>query len=434
MKHQLSKMLIFIVLAAIFPSSYSESTSQVAKLIGSTIDAHKQQTINLLETITNIDSQTENFVGVKTVGSYFAHELQALGFKTYWQEMPKDINRAGNLFAIKKGHKGKRILLIGHLDTVFPVSSQARFEYIHDNWVKGIGVSDMKGGDIVMLQALQALHALNLLQDTTIAIALMGDEENPAHPISVSRSELIRLAKESDVVLDFESGPPSVGRRGVTTWKLTTTGTQQHSSLIFQSHVGNGAVYELARILNEFANKFANVENLTINPAVISGGTTIKYDDTSQTAITSGKFNIVAKSSYAVGDLRYLSNAQKSATKKTMRHIVRENYPRTGARITFADLVDPMPPTRGSIELLKELQNIQHYFSKTELVALPAKLRGGGDISFIARYVPAGLVGLGPIGKYEHSLNEMVDLDSIQLASKRVAMLIYKLTETDSTR
>lgn len=422
------KFIFFLMLMLISSCSFSEPLS-LAHEINNYINKNKNEANLFLETVVNIDSQTKHLNGVKEVGAKFENELKSLGFKTYWEEMPKEMKRAGNLFGIRKGNKGKRLLLIGHLDTVFPSSPQHRFQYLPNNWAKGIGVSDMKGGDVVIIQALKALQSLNLLEDTTIAVAFMGDEENSGQPHTISRALLIKLAKESDVVLDFESGPPSLGRRGITRWTLETMGLQQHSSLIFQPQVGYGAIYEMARILNQFAYRFAHTENLTINPSIVCGGTSLNFNAEERSGTVSGQTNVVAKTGVASGDLRYISDNQKLQTEKTMNKIVHANYPHTKAKISFTDLTPPMTPNFQNVILLHKLQSINHFFTATKLSSLPPKLRGGGDISFIAKYVPAGLVGLGPIGKYEHSLDEIVDLNSMHTASKRAALLIYMLTK-----
>lgn len=420
---------IFVFLLIIIPSlCFSAPISNLTHDISSYINKNKTSANLFLENVVNIDSQTEHLEGVKKVGAKFEDELKALGFKTYWEAMPKEMKRAGNLFGVRTGTKGKRLLLIGHLDTVFPSSSHHQFQYLANNWAKGVGVSDMKGGDVVIIQALKALQSLNLLTDTTVVVALMGDEESTGQPNSIARAELTRLAKQSDVVLDFESGPPSLGRRGISSWKLETTGIQQHSSLIFQPQVGNGAVYEIARILNNFAQTLGHTENLTLNPSVVLGGTSADFNPENSGGAATGKINVVAKTAFASGDLRFISIKQKLETENTMTKIVNENYPQTQAKISFRDIIAPMTPNSQNEILMQKLQYINHLLAEPDITPLPPKLRGAGDISYIAEYVPAGLVGLGPVGKYEHSLDEIVDLNSIHVASKRAALLIYMLT------
>lgn len=109
------------------------------------------------------------------------------------------VSRAGHLFAERKGTRGKRILLIGHLDTVFEKENPfQRFERISPTAARGPGALDMKGGDIAILHALKALQSAGALEGAHITVAFTGDEENPGEPVSVARRDLIEAAKQSD--------------------------------------------------------------------------------------------------------------------------------------------------------------------------------------------------------------------------------------------
>ncbi|MBA3662199.1 MAG: M20/M25/M40 family metallo-hydrolase [Gammaproteobacteria bacterium] len=419
-------IFLFLVLGSA-TLSFGEPIDLITKKLSTSIDQSKPEAIKLLKDLVDINSQTEQVKGVRQVGMLLEAQLRTLGFDTYWEEMPTEMNRAGNLFGVKKGNKGKRLLLIGHLDTVFPGGKNS-FQPLSNHWAQGVGVSDMKGGDVVIIEALKALNRFNLLDDTTIRVAFIGDEENAGYPINTARAELKKLAQESDVVLDFESGPPSLGRRGVTSWELLTVGIQQHSSLIFQPDVGSGAIFELARILNAFAKELSHVENLTINSGIVLGGSEIDYRSPQKKVEGSGKFNVIAKMAYAGGDLRYISLEQKNDTQSKMKQIVDNHFPHTKANITFTQVIPPMTPNQAGEKLLSQYNEIRVLLKKPVLEPLPPKLRGGGDISYVADIIPAGLVGLGPLGKDEHSTNEEVDLDSLHDASKQAAILIYRLT------
>ena len=109
----------------------------------------------LLARAVDIESPTENLAGVRAVGEVFAGELRAIGFRTRWVDLPPDMQRAGHLVAEIGGKHGRRLLLLGHLDTVL---AGERFLREGDRGY-GTGASDMKGGIVVMLQALKALHA-----------------------------------------------------------------------------------------------------------------------------------------------------------------------------------------------------------------------------------------------------------------------------------
>ena len=140
-----------------------------------TIDAEVPRTTALLETLVNIHSGTENPAGVREVARHMEAELTPLGFTVRWVPMDA-VKRAGHLLAEHKGTKGKRILIIGHMDTVFgPASPFQKFERSGDRAV-GPGTEDMKGGLAVLVSSLRALQAGGVLEPMRIRIVLTGDE------------------------------------------------------------------------------------------------------------------------------------------------------------------------------------------------------------------------------------------------------------------
>jgi len=422
------KYLIIILLALFSQYAIADTNIPVKQNIVNYIDQNQAAAVQLLTQLVNINSQTTNLQGVRAVGNILQQQLNTLGFKTYWVNLPKDMQRAGNLFAVKEGNSGKRLLLIGHLDTVFPANvMQPSFQLISKQQAKGVGVVDMKGGDVVMLYALKALQAVHALGNATIIVALMGDEENSGKPTSVSRQRLMDLAKQSDVALDFESGPPSIGRRGISGWQLDVQGKQGHSSLIFQPAMGAGAIFAGAYILNNFREQLSHIPDVTFNPGLILGGTQMNYDQSAASGTASGVKNVIADKLIAIGDLRYLTDAEKKQAEQRMQTIIQDNLPQTSANITFKDIIPDMPPTKQNQQLMQQLNTINETLGYGPIKILDPKLRGAGDISFIAALVPAGLAGLGPIGQHEHSTQETIDLTSLPMATKRDALLIYSL-------
>src|SRR5689334_20962892 len=168
---------------------------QIAKLIQS----YQSESIQFLEQTVNINSGTYNAVGVRKVGALYQKFLNDLGFVTRWIDMPSNMERAGHLIGEIKGKKGKRILLIGHMDTVFEPSSPFQKWEQRDSIASGPGTNDMKGGNMVMLYALKALHDKGLLKDRQITVILHGDEEDAGRPLDISRRDIIEAAKRSDV-------------------------------------------------------------------------------------------------------------------------------------------------------------------------------------------------------------------------------------------
>src|SRR3954463_15579381 len=153
-------MLRWLIPAAAVLAMQISSSSERA--IVAAVDTGNADALTLLETAVNINSGTHNFAGVRAVGDLFRKELDALGFKTTWVEGAA-FKRAGHLIADHPG-TGPRIILIGHLDTVFePDSPFQTFERVDDKTAKGPGIIDMKGGDVIIIAALKALKAAGAL-------------------------------------------------------------------------------------------------------------------------------------------------------------------------------------------------------------------------------------------------------------------------------
>jgi len=403
--------------------------SPIEQKIRDYVRAHEAEQIAFLEKAVNISSGTFNLAGVRAVGGLFEPEFTSIGFQTNWVALPDAVGRAGHLFAERKGTRGKRLLLIGHLDTVFEGEGE-RFVRL-DTLAAGAGSSDMKGGDVVVLYALKALHSVGALDGTRIVVAFTGDEED-AGPLHLeSRKPLIDVAKRSDIALAFEedAGKGTVARRGMSGWQLVVSARQAHSSGIFSPGSSYGAIYEAARILNAFREKLSGEQYLTFNPAVIVGGTDVSYDSTKISGTAAGKDNIIAPRVYARGDLRFITQDQLLKAREAMRAIVADHLPGTLATITFEDGNPAMPPTKGNLALLAVEDSVSRALGQGPVEPLDPGRRGGGDISYVSDYVDA-LDGLGVKGMRSHTPDERVDLRSIVPATERAALLIYRLTRT----
>ncbi|MES2321988.1 MAG: M20/M25/M40 family metallo-hydrolase [Pseudomonadota bacterium] len=390
--------------------------------------------LTLLERSVKINSGTGNLPGVRAVGELFRAEFEQLGFATRWIAMPQEMKRAGHLLAERKGKQGKRLLLIGHLDTVFEADSPVRTWERKGDRVSGQGVNDMKSGNVVVVEALRALHRAGVLGNTSISVMFTGDEEAPGNPKTVSRADLVALARRSDVALAFEGtvldkegrATGTVGRRASGSFELDVKARQGHSSGIFNSVSGYGAIYEAARILDAFRLQVAEPD-LTYSPGLILGGTDVTHDAASTRGTAFGKSNVIANSVTVRGDLRYLDAAQKERAQAKMRAIVAQNLPGTSATIAFGESYPPMAVTPGNLSILALYSRTSEDLGMGPVAALPAGLRGGGDIQFVAPHVDS-LDGLGATGRGSHSPDEDLEIASIERAAIRTAILIYRLT------
>jgi glutamate carboxypeptidase len=424
-------MYAFVVLALLGMAQISSSTERA---IVSAVDAGNAEAVALLETAVNINSGTHNFPGVRAVGALFRREFDALGFKTTWVD-GAPFKRAGHLVAEHPG-KGKRMLLIGHLDTVFERDSPFQsFQRVDDKTAKGPGIIDMKGGDVIIIAALKALKAAGVLNDMNIIVVMTGDEEDSGEPQSLARAALVDAAQGAEYALGFEDGPADpkfavTARRGTSSWKLAVTAKTGHSSQIFRSDIGYGANYELARILDGFRRRLAGQPHLTFNPSLVLGGTTMELDEVLSKGSASGKTNVIAERAIAMGDLRTLSKQQLQQARDTMKSVVATMpLPQTKATLTFDDGYPSMPPTPGNARVLAEYDRASRELGFGAVTAVSPDRAGAADVSFVAAYVKNILDGIGLMGRDDHSPAETADLTTLPSQTKRAAILMHRLNQ-----
>ncbi|MET0373855.1 MAG: M20/M25/M40 family metallo-hydrolase [Rhizorhabdus sp.] len=399
-----------------------------------TIDAERVRSVDLLKTLVETNSGSRNIAGVTRVGAMMRAQLEPLGFKVTWVPMEK-AGRAGHIVATHKGNgRGKRLLLIGHLDTVFEPDSPFQTWTVKGDKAEGPGAGDDKGGMVVMIAALRAMKAAGTLANADIEVVLTGDEEDAGDPIELARADLIAAGKRADVALDYEGlvrdngrDMGSIARRSSNSWILRATGKTGHSSGIFSETAGYGAIYEMARIIDRFRRELPET-NLTYNVGLIAGGATQSTDAEGIRATATGKSNIIAPLAEARGDLRTLSDEQTERARTKMKAIVADHLPGTSATIEFPDGGYPaMAPTPGNKAILDRLNGVNRDMGLPEMPPLDPLKRGAGDVSFVAKDVDS-FAGMGPYSTGDHAPGETVDLTSIPLQAKRAAILMSRLS------
>ncbi len=422
---------LFTFLFSIFTFHAQAQLNNEEKRIVDNIAMQMPETMQLLEQLVNINSGTLNTAGVRKVGEILGEQFEKIGFKQEWISLPDSLMRAGHLIVSRSGNRGKKLLLIGHLDTVFePDMPENPYKQLTDTTVTGQGVNDMKGGDIIIYAALQALQVTGVLDNTSITAYFTGDEEKTGLPTSVSRRDFIERAKESDIALAFEGaqGLHTVAhaRRGSSGWQLNVTGKQAHSAGVFNNNYG--AIYEAARIVNAFRTQLSSEKYLTFNPGIFAGGSDVAYDSASIRAQVQGKTNIISPTAVVQGDLRFLTQKQRDIARQKMKAIVNSNnLASTNARITFSDNIPAMEPTAGNTKLVQLLNKVSMDMGIGATKAGDPGTRGAGDISYIARYLDC-LDGLGASGLGAHAPGEILNLKEFPLLVQRAAIFIYRLT------
>ena len=422
--------------ALLVAAPLSAAPSPAERRMIATVDAEQGRTLAMLERWVNQNSGSHNIAGVQAVGGMIRAELEPLGFAVRFIPL-RETGRAGHLVAHQPG-TGKRLLLIGHLDTVFEVDSPFQKWVRSGNAANGPGASDDKGGDAVMVAALRAMQAAGTLKNADITVFLTGDEEDSGSPIEIARRDLIAAGKAADVALDFEglirlpdaSGAlvdmGSVSRRGVAAWTVTVAARPGHSSGVFSNEAGYGAIYELARIIDAFRTQLRD-DKLTYNVGLVGGGQGAVLDAARIRLTAAGKTNIIAATAVARGDLRALTRDQYARTVAKMKTIVGSPLPGATSNISFDDdAYPPMAPTPGNRALLARLNRVNADMGLATMAELDPLKRGAGDISFVAADVD-GLAGLGPASTGDHTPAETVDIPSIFRQAKRAALLMSRL-------
>lgn len=432
MRNLLLKFIAAIsVLAPLAPAQAELSPEETQ--ISEAVEGDFDRAVSLLERLVNQNSGTRNSAGNRSVMAMLRPEFEALGFDVgiVYQD---EVDRAGHFIAQHEGDRDTtRMLLIGHTDTVFePDSPFQTFERNGDTAI-GPGVGDNKGGVIVLLTALRAMHAAGTLEGANITVVLTGDEEDFGEPASISRADLIEAGQWADVALGFEGlavvdgrDMGTIARRSSNAWQIRTTGNQGHSSRIFSEEAGDGAIYEMARIIARFRTELPE-PNLTFNVGLIAGGDTALLDNQGLRASATGKTNIIPAIAIARGDFRTLSQDQTDRVRERMTAIVADHSPGTSATITFDEGYPPMAPTDGNRALFERLNAVNADLGLDEMGLLDPLMRGAADISFVAPYADA-LAGMGAAGEGSHGPQESLDLRSIIRQAQRAAILMTRLS------
>jgi glutamate carboxypeptidase len=433
MLHKSSLLLLLCSLC----STYVAANQDVERQIVQHVDTQLDESTALLKQLVNINSGTMNFAGVKQVGMLLKQKYDALGFTTQWLD-GNAFGRAGHLIATYESTShpdAAKILLIGHLDTVFAKDDDFQtITELANGRLAGPGMTDMKGGDVIMLAALQALKKQGLLQQLNIKVVLTGDEESSGKLLSLSKKAIIDAAIWADIALGFEDGDSNIttavtSRRGSVNWSLTVKGKPAHSSQIFTEENGDGAIFETARILNEFRVQLQHEKLLSFNPGVIAGGTRVTQQDDKSNFSAFGKTNVIAKETLVKGGIRAASPEQLERAKVVMQTIVSQNLRHTSAVLEFQSGYPPMAQTSKNNALLALYSQVSEDLGYGKITAVNPRNAGAADISFAASHVDMSLDGLGLMGSGGHTKDEVADMPSFIKNMRKTAILIYRLSQ-----
>lgn len=333
-----------------------------------------------LEKICKINSFTKNKDGVDGVATVMQVWLEALGYETITYEREEIGNH--QLFKSPKCD-GTKILLLGHNDTVFP---EGAFDKFHqdEEWVYGPGTCDMKGGNIVALEALREIYNKNG-EIKNIDLFLVSDEETGSDD---SKFLTLELAKEYDYCFVFEAAGENLeivtGRKGVGTYTITIEGKAAHAGVRYAD--GINANLEASYKLQELT-KLTNLEiGTTVNVGKVIGGIGA---------------NTISPKCELLLEIRYTKNSERDRLLKALDNITNTSYVE-GTSATLDGLIqrDVMEPNSNQEKLISRLEKISGYDISTEQ-------RGGvSDANHVASQGVTTLDGFGPFGDGDHTVHE----------------------------
>ncbi len=333
-----------------------------------------------LESIVNINSYTKNKIGVDLVGQKMTSWLEPLGFTLFTH---KKENIGNHLFFSSKKKSGKKILLLGHNDTVFPPNSFEGFSQ-DETWVYGPGVCDMKGGNIVALQSLRNIHKIDN-EIYNIDFLLVSDEETGSDD---SKELTSSIAKNYDYCFVFEAAGQNMEvvtqRKGVGTFTITIEGLASHAGNHYDK--GIDANLEASYKLQELV-KLTDLElQTTVNVGKINGGIGA---------------NTISPKCELLLEIRYTTNDEKIRVLNALNKITNTSYVSgTISTLTGSIQRDVMQENTNQLELIEELETI------TNSVILTEKRGGVSDANIVASCGVTTLDGFGPFGDGDHTIKE----------------------------
>lgn len=354
--------------------------------------------LNDLECICKINSYTKNKSGVDSVGIVMQDWLESIGFELTTYERTDIGNH--QLFSSSKT-QGDKILLLGHNDTVFP---QGAFDSYHEdeNWVYGPGVCDMKGGNIVALEALKEIYKKNGKIEN-IDFLLVSDEETGSDD---SKFITLELAKNYDYCFVFEAAGENLevvtGRKGVGTYTISIEGKAAHAGTSYIK--GVNANLEASYKLQELT-KLTDLEiGTTVNVGKISGGIGA---------------NTISPKCELLLEIRYKINSERDRLLKALDTITNTSFVEgTVSKLEGLIQRDVMEPNESQLNFVKQLEKITNQTIATEQ-------RGGvSDANHVASCGVITLDGFGPFGDGDHTVNERALKSSFTQRIEMMTMIL----------
>lgn len=359
-----------------------------------------------LEYLVNIDSGSKHPEGTEKIASFFSDKYKKLGWKVEKIDLSDEV---GPVLKIVNKEKGEPydVLLLGHMDTVFPVGEAKKWPFkIEGNKAFGPGVNDMKNSLLAMYYSLEQLQKEDKLRESSVCILLNSDEEISSR---YSNTLIRQVARQSSCVFVLEparaDGSMVNERKGVGRYFLDFKGKAVHAGV--EPEKGISAIEEMGRWIVEL-HKMTDFEvGTTVNVGVVSGGTGA---------------NVVAEKASAEVDLRF-KNVQEAERIDSIIREMQKNPFVKGVEVEIRGGVTrpPMNPSQATIQLCEKISKIADELKiETRWIATG----GGSDGSLTAAEGVTTVDAIGPVGGGSHGTGEYILLDSIE---PRMQLLIRSL-------
>ncbi|HEY5254706.1 MAG TPA: M20 family metallopeptidase [Acidobacteriaceae bacterium] len=373
-------------------------------------DAEKRRESMLkdLGALVSIESPSEDKAAVDDASRLVAGCGEGLGGKIRWHRQKK----FGDLLEIRFGAMGpgsnargdarrKPILLLGHLDTVWPMGTLEKMPFrVAKGKAFGPGVYDMKAGVVMALHAVAMLRERQA-QATPVVMLLVSDEE-VGSPVSRAVTEKIAQECSAVFVLEPAQGPQGAyktARKGVGDYSVHVRGVAAHSGVDFEK--GHSAVLELARLIEKISGLTDLKAGLTVNPGTMCGGT---------------RTNVIAAEAQAEVDVR-IARMQDAARVEKLFRGLRATDRACTLTITGGMNRPPMERSRGTVALFQQAKG---FAGAMGFGLEEASTGGGSDGNFTAALGIPTLDGMGAVGEGAHATHESIVLGEL---TKRTALL-----------
>lgn len=373
------------------------------------IDDHKAQMMDLWQDLVNQDSPASYREGVDLVAKRVFKELEEAGASTRWDEEGKA------LIAEIPGDSRAPVLLLGHMDTVFPVGEAARRPFtVEGSRVTGPGALDMKGGVAVMLSALKALHSAGF-SGRPLKVILVSDEEI-AHNGSKATVMLQREARGCAACFNCETGYEDnslvIGRKGGVVFKAAVHGIAAHAGN--NPRQGRSAIWEMAKKIDDIQNMTDWDKGITFNVGTIKGGTVS---------------NAIPDYCEVEGDIRFQDPDISPLVKEELFKVLNHTY-MEGTKTELLLYHEGMLPMKMTEENRKLFEFVKKTGEENGIPVSEGKLVGGGSDSGYVVYAGVPTVcAMGVKGRFNHTRDEYALKDSLFERAKLLGAVILKMNE-----